>query len=237
MISRIDLAGKISGIGVRICDFLRACCPALLIMFTTPPLFAAEDHILAVSDFQQRDLNRWQKEEFAGRTDYSFIKDDARGWVLKAHSNGDASCLIRKMRVDLTKTPYLNWSWKVEKFPGVDNDKTKASDDYPARIYVIFKTGRWFWDTRALNYVWSTTIPVGESWPNAFASQARMLAVRSGDNELDRWVAEKRNIRKDIATYFNMEIEVIEAVALMSDTDNSGTEAVAYYDKVYFSAR
>lgn len=237
MISRIDLAEKRSGVGVRFVGLLRACCPVLLIMLATPPMVAAEDKTLAVSDFQQRDLDRWQKEEFDGRTDYSFVEDDAQGWVLKAHSNGTASCLIREMQIDLRETPYLNWSWRVEKFPGVDNDKTKASDDYPARIYVIFKAGRWFWDTRALNYVWSTTIPVGDSWPNAFASQARMVAVRSGDNGVGRWVTEKRNISKDIATFFDMEIEVIEAVALMTDTDNSGTEAVAYYDKIYFSAQ
>lgn len=237
MISRIDLAEKRSGIGGLVVDLLKAVCPALLILLVSPPLSAAEDHTLAVSDFQQRDLSRWQKEEFDGRTDYSFVEDDSRGWVLKAHSNGDALGLIREMRVDLTKTPYLNWSWKVEKFPGVDNDKTKASDDYPARVYVIFKTGRWFWNTKALNYVWSTTLPVGDSWPNAFASEARMVVVRSGDNEVGRWVTEKRNIRKDIAAFFGTEIEVIEAVALMSDTDNSGTEAVAYYDKLFFSAQ
>ncbi|MDJ0624158.1 MAG: DUF3047 domain-containing protein [Desulfocapsaceae bacterium] len=182
-------------------------------------------------------MSRWQTDEFEGLTDYSFVQDDARGWVLKAHSIGTASCLIRKIQVDLNKTPFLNWSWKAEKLPDVDNVRTKVSDDYPARIYVIFKTGPWFWNTRALNYVWSTTIPVGESWPNAFASEAKMVAVRSGGQEVGRWVTEKRNIRDDIAKFFDMDIEFIEAVALMTDTDNANTEAIAYYDNIYFSDR
>ncbi len=198
---------------------------------------ATEAHHIAISDFQQRDLSRWQTDEFEGLTDYSFVQDDARGWVLKAHSIGTASCLIRKIQVDLNKTPFLNWSWKAEKLPDVDNVRTKVSDDYPARIYVIFKTGPWFWNTRALNYVWSTTIPVGESWPNAFASEAKMVAVRSGGQEVGRWVTEKRNIRDDIAKFFDMDIEFIEAVALMTDTDNANTEAIAYYDNIYFSDR
>lgn len=209
----------------------------LLMKMSAATGYAAENSNIVISTFGQKDLSSWQTKEFDGTTSYTFFKDDARRWVLKAQSSDSASGLAREIEVDLSKTPYLNWSWKVEKLPEVENERTREGDDYPARIYVIFSTGPWFWDTRALNYVWSSSMPVGRSWPNAFTSKARMVAVQSGGAKLGGWVEEKRNVREDIESQFGIQVKTIEAIALMTDTDNSGSEAVAYYGEIYFSAQ
>jgi len=225
-----------AGVNLKVCAFCGVMLLFFLVIAEAATSYAAENRDVVISTFGQKDLSRWQQKEFEGTTSYTFSRDDAKKWVLKAHSNGTASGLAREIEVDLSKTPYLNWSWKIEKFPEVENERSKKGDDYPARIYVIFSTGPWFWDTRALNYVWSTAMPVGESWPNAFTSKARMIAVQSGGDRIGGWVTEKRNVREDIATLFGIQVDTIEAIALMTDTDNSSSEAVAYYGDIYFSA-
>lgn len=212
---------------------------ALFVVFTgtlfKTKLYASEMRI-AISHFAKKDLSTWQEKKFVGKTDYTLVEDEEKGWVLRAHSNGMASGLIKKKRIDISKTPYLNWFWKVALLPEVADEKTKTGDDYGARIYVIFKTGPWFWDTRALNYVWSSHYKSGDSWPNAFTSNACMVVVESGKAQIGRWIEEKHNVKDDIASCFGIAVETIEAVALMSDSDNSKTEALAYYSALHFSA-
>ncbi|MFN2355359.1 MAG: DUF3047 domain-containing protein [Desulfopila sp.] len=230
-----------AGVSLKVCAFRGIILFFFVVIAAAATCHAAEKRsvvisTVVISTFGQKDLSQWQQKEFEGTTSYTFTRDDAKKWVLKAHSDGSASGLAREIEVDLSTTPYLTWTWKVEKLPEVEDERTKEGDDYPARIYVIFSTGPWFWDTRALNYVWSTAMPVGASWPNAFTSKARMMAVQSGDDQLGGWVTEKRNVREDIATLFGIQVDTIEGIALMTDADNSSTEAVAYYGEIYFSA-
>ena len=187
------------------------------------------------------DISQWTEKEFAGQTHYEQYKTETETeteteTVIKAQSRASASGLFREIHIDLNKTPYLNWRWKVENTLGQVDETSKHGDDYPARIYVVISGGFWFWKTRALNYVWSSKQPVNSEWPNAFTSNAHMLAVDSGKEKLNTWVQHRRNVLQDIKTYLKLDnVEHIDAVAIMTDTDNSGQEAVAYYGEVYFS--
>ena len=117
------------------------------------------------------------------------------------------------------------------------NEKMKVGDDYPARIYAIVSGGAFFWRTKALNYVWSSNQEVGSSWPNAFTSNAVMTAVQSGPENIGKWVRQKRNIREDFRRYFGKDVKKIDAVAIMTDTDNAGGKATAHYGNIYFSSK
>jgi hypothetical protein len=153
-----------------------------------------------------------------------------------AESRGTASGLFREGTIDLTSTPWLNWSWKVENVLSGLNEREKSGDDYPARIYVVAKGGIAFWKTRALSYVWSGSEAPGAMWPNAFTSNAVMIAVRGAADRPGELVAEKRNIREDWKRAFGEDIREIDAVAIMTDTDNSGLSARAWYGQPWFSA-
>jgi hypothetical protein len=100
---------------------------------------------------------------------------------------------------------------------------------------VVISGGLFFWRTRALNYVWSGSQPVGSTWPNAFTGNAVMVAIRSGDQGLKQWQHERVNLREDLKRYLDKDYTHIDAVAIMTDTDNSGREATAYYGEIYFS--
>jgi hypothetical protein len=159
--------------------------------------------------------------------------------VLKAVSQNSASGLIKKIHVDLEKFPFLNWRWRIEnRLTGPFDEQQKTGDDYAARIYVVVSGGIAIWNTRALNYVWARHSPKGEIWPNAFVKKnAVMVALRSSEAPVSVWQMEKRNIREDFKTLFHKEIRWIDAVVLMSDTDNTRKAVTAYYGDIYFSSQ
>lgn len=189
---------------------------------------------VAVGRFSSQGLAGWEAHRFAGETRYRLVEQEGTQ-VVEALSAGTASGLYRTIRVDLTRTPYLNWRWRVENtLSGVD-ETTRAGDDYPARIYVVREGGLAFWNTRALSYVWASRQPAGSHWPNAFTDRAGMIAVRSGDAGLDRWHEERRDVREDFRRLFGEEIDSVDVVAIMTDTDNGGGRARAWYGDIWFS--
>lgn len=188
-----------------------------------------------IGHFSASDLHGWQPKVFAGETVYA-LKNDGTRQALRAQSQAAASGLYREIKVDLRQTPYLNWSWRVDNiFTGID-EKTKPGDDFPARVYIVVSGGAFFWKTRSLVYVWSSQQPENSAWPNPFTSNARHIAVRSGSQNLGQWLSEKRNIRTDYKRVFGIDIDYIDAVAIMSDSDNSGQSASAWYGDIFFSA-
>jgi len=179
----------------------------------------------------------WEEKQFEGSIDYQAVVID--GIVaLRAHSISSASGLYWEQRIDLYQTPYLNWHWRVDKILPLLDEKTRSGDDYAARIYVVIDGGLWFWRTRALSYVWSSSMEQESAWDNAFAgSKVRMLALRNNDSAASIWHVEKRNIFQDLKHHFGDEIRYIDAIAIMTDTDNSKGEAIAYYGNIFFSAQ
>lgn len=185
--------------------------------------------------FSQNGLNSWDEKSFVGNTRYEIVNSENLTFV-KAETNASASGLFREIDIDLNKTPYLNWSWKVANTYQGNDERSKDGDDYPARIYVVVSGGLFFWKTRAINYVWSSNQPVDTKWENAYTKNARMIALRSGENNSEQWLTEKRNIRDDLKQLFGEEIDEINAIAIMSDSDNSGQSATAWYGDIYFSS-
>ena len=193
----------------------------------------AEDDVI-VGDFLAGSLTGWQEKVFKGKTRYQLINHGA-GKVLKADSRASASGLFREMKIDLLKTPCMTWSWKVDGILDGLDETTKGGDDYPARVYVVFSDGLFFWQTRALNYVWSSGHAVGVAWPNAYTDRSINVAAQSGPARVGQWVVQSRNIRDDYKRFVGGDISQADAVAIMTDTDDSGRSATAYYGEVRFT--
>jgi hypothetical protein len=207
-----------------------------LLLLLTTPAHSTEPTKIAISDFATEGLTGWEEKRFSGKTEYQLVKEgDAT--ILKATSRATASGLFKKKRIDLQQTPYLNWRWRVDKPLQSLAEKTKSGDDYGARIYVVIDGGLFFWNTKAINYVWASTVPTGESWPNAFAGKsAMMVALRSSTDKAATWYQEKRNVYADLKEFFGPEVRYIDAVAIMTDTDNSGQQTTAYYGDIFFTS-
>ena len=205
------------------------------LLFSSAAFAAGET--LPIGEFSKGQLNGWDKKSFSGQTQYQLVQEGNLK-VLKATSNAAASGLTRKIRVDLNKTPFLNWSWRIDQqLPGL-NEQSKAGDDYAARIYVVVDGGLLVWNSKAVNYVWSSNSPRGKTWGNAYLPKnAMMTAVRGSQDKVGGWVREKRNVKADFKVLFGEDIDEIDGVALMTDTDNSKGSTSAAYGDIFFSAQ
>ena len=179
------------------------------------------------------DLREWKERSFKGNTDY--VRD---GTGIRGETQGAASVLYREEAVDLSQTPILKWRWKISNTYGTEHDeKSKSGDDYPARLYVVFKTGFLPWQTLALNYVWSSNQPIGSSWKNAYTDKAMMIVVDSGDENAELWQRHERDVVEDFRTFYAVDVDELDGYAIMVDGDNTGKSATAWFDDIEFVAR
>ncbi len=198
-------------------------------LMTALALFAAS--AVTAQTFTPTEIAGWRHHRFKGEVRYALAQVDGEA-ALHAVCDGAASGLFLERTIDLAATPILEWRWRVsETFPPGPAENTRSGDDYPARVYAVRKSVI-PWRTRAVNYVWASQQPVGATWPNAYASQARMLALRSGPG--DGWVTERRNLREDFRRLHGEDVAEIDALAIMTDCDDRGTAAEAWYGPIRF---
>ena len=188
---------------------------------------------IQVSRFGTEGLTGWESKVFKGKTDYQLLQENGRT-VVKAVSRAAASGMVRKIHFDPSTHRYLRWSWKVAHTIQHGNETTKVGDDFAARIYVIFP-GRFFWQMKAINYIWANRLPVGEHVPNPFTSGAMMLAVESGNSKSGQWQLEERDLLADYRLLFGADPQSADAIAIMTDTDNTGENAEAWYGDISLS--
>jgi hypothetical protein len=194
------------------------------------PSFAAT---VQAGNFSAGELGSWESKVFNQPTTYQLVDLEGQR-VLRADCNKAAAAFYRRIQVNLEETPVLRWRWRIDgTYPGLDETQKKG-DDYPARLYVVIDGGALVWRTKALNYVWSSSRPVGSVWPNAYTKQAMMVAVRSGMQA--GWQEETRDLRKDFREVFGIEAERIDGVAIMTDCDDAGGRGRAWYGDIVFTA-
>ena len=186
-------------------------------------------------------------------TDYSATYDQDGSRIIKAESDNAAGGLIYKRRIDPEAYPIIEWRWKVNGVLNDGNLRTKDGDDYAARIYITFdydKSNLSFGDRlkyaaiktftsydiplRALNYIWANRADKGTIAPNPFTDWVYMVAVQSGQSKSGQWIIESRNILKDYREAFGENPPDITGIAIMTDSDNTGGSATAYYGDIIF---
>jgi len=227
--------------------------PALNITITS----AQESIRLDVSQYD-RDISKedstWTMMEVQSDnlTNYSLIKNQGKK-VIKATSDDAAGGLIYLTRIDPKEYPIIEWRWKVEGIIENGNFRKKNGDDYPARIYITFdydKSNLNFGDRvkyfaiktfttyriplRALNYIWANQAKQGTIAPNPYTDWVYMIAAQSGRSKSGQWVVETQNILEDYRDAFGENPPDITGVAIMTDSDNTGGSATAYYGDIVF---
>jgi hypothetical protein len=190
---------------------------------------------LIVGGFSSGDLKGWSPKIFNNTTEYALSELDGE-LVLKAISNNSASALVKTITVNIKEYPYLNWRWRVDTKVLSTDETKKSGDDYSARLYVMKSGGLFFWNTKALNYVWSSLKRRGDHWPSAFApSGNQMIALRSSEDKTETWYVEKINVYKAFKQWQGSEVKTIDAIAIMTDTDNTHQQAKSFFGDIYFS--
>jgi len=190
---------------------------------------------IKVFDFTQEELKTLKVRKIKGKTIYQ-VGSNENGNYLRAEAEGKASGLGKEVKIDLTKTPFLNITWKVEKDLSGIIENSKKGHDYAARVFVIKKTGATALSNRAINYVFSSNSSVGENWPSPYTKKSIDYVLATTKEHNNKWVTVKANVREHFKILHNLDVEEIEGLAIMTDTDNSKLKAISYYQNIYFSS-
>ena len=190
-----------------------------------------------VFDFTKFELSELQVRKVRGadnKTIYSIGKNES-GNFLKAVADNAASGLGKEVKINLNKTPFINITWKIEKdLAGIKED-TKKGHDFAARVFAVKKTGATPLSNRAINYVFSSNNDVGSNWPSPYTKKSIDNVLASTQNNLNEWITVKANVKEDFKRFHNLDVNELDGLAIMSDTDNSKMTAVAYYQNIFFS--
>ncbi len=212
---------------------LRLALAAAAILLTTAPLRAEP---LTLGHFSSGDTKGWELRHFEGETRYRIVEDEGT-MVLEAESEAGASSLYLEREIDLAARPMLEWRWKIEAPLAVADERVKEGDDFAARVYVVAPGEGLFGLPTAISYVWSGSAPVGADWPNPFTSKVRMVVVESGPAGAGEWRRYRRDVREDFRRLFGLEVDELEGVAVMTDSDNSRQQARAWYGDILLRAK
>ena len=208
----------------------------LILIFTLSSLGLANE--IKVFEFSKAELSQLEVRKVRGadnNTIYS-VGSNENGNYLKAIADNAASGLGKKVKIDLNKTPIINITWKIEKdLPGI-KENTKKNHDFSARVFVIKKTGATPLSNRAINYVFSSNNDVGFNSPSPYTKKSIDNVLASTKENLNEWITVKANVKEDFKKFHNLDVNELDGLAIMSDTDNSKLKAIAYYQNIYFSA-
>ena len=169
------------------------------------------------------------------KTIYSVGSND-NGNFLKAIADNAASGLSKEVKIDLNKTPFINITWKIEKDLVGIKENTKKGHDFAARVFVVKKTGATPLSNRAINYVFSSNSKVGLNWPSPYTKKSIDNVLATTENNFNQWITVKANVKDDFKKFHDLDVNQLDGLAIMSDTDNSKMKAIAYYQNIYFSA-
>jgi len=164
------------------------------------------------------------------------VGSNENGNFLKAVADNAASGLGKEVKIDLNKTPFINITWKIEKDLQGINENSKKGHDFAARVFAVKKTGATPLSNRAINYVFSSNSAVGQSWPSPYTKKSIDNVLATTKDNLNVWVTVKANVKDDFKKFHDLDVNELDGLAIMADTDNSKMKSISYFQNIYFSA-
>lgn len=198
----------------------------------------AQENTLGFGDVE-RDTNElpdaWQVlgNPRAGQPKFDVRRDDKQGKVLRLHARGNQSDgIYRAVNIDLTKTPFINFSWKVERHP--DGRIGTRKDDQAIQVQLNF--GRHGLRRRVLAYGFDAKAETGRWYDDSsFVAVNRVLVLNSGDEKLGEWVSHSRNVVKDYRASYGSRAPRLKNISIFCDSNDSRSESISYCTAIKFT--
>ena len=191
--------------------------------------------VLTVFEFTEDEFKTLKTRKVKGETKWSLGSND-NGNFIRAEAEGVGSGLGKEVSINLNKTPFINITWKVEKDLSGIIENSKKGHDFAARVFVVKKTGKTALSNRAVNYVFSSNNSINESWRSPYTKKSIDYVLSTTKDNLNKWVTVKANVKDHFKKLHNLEVNELNGVAIMTDTDNSKLKAISYYQNIYFSS-
>ena len=201
-------------------------------------IHSSNAEMIKVFEFTDEEFKTLEVRKVRGsneKTTYSLGMNE-NGSFLRAEAKGTASGLGKKVKIDLSKTPFINITWKIEKdLKGID-ERSKKGHDYAARVFVVKKTGLTPLSNKAVNYVFSSNNSTNEFWRSPYTKSSIDYVLSTTKENLNEWVTVKANVKEHFKKLHDLNVEELTGLAIMTDTDQTDIKAISYYQNIYFSS-
>ena len=204
----------------------------IITLFITTNL---KSEILKVFDFTEEEFSQLKKRKVKGETSWK-LGSNEEGNYIRAEAEGVGSGLGKEVSIDLNKTPIINITWKIEKDLSGIIENSKKGHDFAARVFVVKKTGSTALSNRAVNYVYSSNSEIGEYWRSPYTKKSIDYVLSTTKQNLNEWVTVKDNVKEHFKLLHDLDVNELNGIAIMTDTDNSKLKAISYYQNIYFSS-
>jgi hypothetical protein len=193
--------------------------------------------------------------EIKRHTVYSIARN-RKGSYLTSKTGNSASGLLYNREFSIYKTPHIQWRWKISNVYKKGNGRRKSGEDYPVRIYILFKYNpsgaslpeKIQYNTlkliygkypphSSLSYVWANIDHGVTIFTSPYSGRSTILVKQKGGKHRGRWIREKANILEDYKKAFGKLPPKTAGLAVMSDSDNTGERATAYIDYIKISGK
>lgn len=226
------------GIWICVCVLIMIALAWHTFLYTPQKRKVALENIVKYFPFTSENaLKEWEEKVLKGKVQYSVEQFGDENAYVKAESKKTASALFYKSKIDIQKRPIISWKWRVEEFPKKklpESISSKKEEDFAARIYVIFPAA-FFTKSKVIEYIWSENIPAGTFGSSGYSENIKVLVLRSGSAGSE-WFEETRNVYEDYLKLFGSKPSYnIGAIAFMTDSDSTKTEAGSLYDDIKIS--
>ena len=191
---------------------------------------------VVVFNFTKEEFITLKVKRVKGETLWT-LGSNHNGNLIKAEAEGKGSGLGKEVKIDLSKTPYINITWKIEKDLSGIIENSKNGHDFAARVFVIKKIGATALSNRAISYVFSSNNEVNDYWPSPYTKKSIDYVLSTTKENLNTWVTVKANVKEDFMNLHGLEVKNLSGVAIMTDTDNTKLKAISYYQNIYFSSK
>ena len=207
-----------------------------ILILTLLVISSSKSETLKVFEFTNEEFDQLKKRKVKGETTWTLGSNES-GNFIKAEAEGVGSGLGKEVLINLNKTPIINITWKIEKDLSGINENSKKGHDFAARVFVVKKTGSTALSNRAVNYVFSSNNEIGKYWRSPYTKKSIDYVLSTTKENLNEWVTVKANVKEHFKLLHDLDVNELNGVAIMTDTDNSKLKAVSYYQNIYFSSQ
>ena len=207
-----------------------------ILILTLLVISSSKSETLKVFEFTNEEFDQLKKRKVKGETTWTLGSNES-GNFIKAEAEGVGSGLGKEVLINLNKTPIINITWKIEKDLSGINENSKKGHDFAARVFVVKKTGSTALSNRAVNYVFSSNNEIGKYWRSPYTKKSIDYVLSTTKQNLNEWVTVKANVKEHFKLLHDLDVNELNGVAIMTDTDNSKLKAISYYQNIYFSSQ
>ena len=203
---------------------------------------------------QERWTDGWQPFVLPGKTTTSYTAriEDGR-WVLHAQSRHSASMYRRAVRIEPEQLGNVTFSWKAMSLLAGADVRQGDTEDAVVRVLLAFDGDHGLLSPRTrmmfdlmqsltgeappfatLMYVWDNRADVGSVVLNPRSDRIRKIVLESGPAHLGQWRSYERDVRADYRRAFGEDPGALIGMAVMTDSDNTRSQAEAWYGEIRF---